>query len=172
VKSSRTIRSERKQPLPEEVRDSLLDLVKAKFYQGHGLEFLKQRRHLLAWVVLWPASWLDNRGVTLPAERYRSILSAILVEAAACMRQSKVNYLPAYLKQVVQSHFRVHGEDYYAEAKSMRAQIENAMLLAGQARSPQEDPVRQLAQAARLLKTSRPQKPPAKGPSNQQLNLL
>jgi hypothetical protein len=160
----------RRQPTPLELRDSILTLIRVKFYQDQPpATFFKNSRHLLSWVGLWPATWLDSRAVTLPIDRYREILAKILVDAAANIRATKVTYLPAYLRQVVQSHFRIHGETYYDEAKAIRNQVEHALLVAGQARSTAPDPVRELAQAAALLK---PAKRTPKAPVKDQLTLL
>jgi hypothetical protein len=161
-----------KQPLAAEIRDSILDLIRTKFYSGHAISFAKDRPRLLSWVVLYPASWLNERGVTLQGDRYRAIMSGILIDAAAHLAQSKVTYLPAYLRQVIQSHWRIHGETYYEEAKSMRNLVEHAVIIAGKNRVAATDPVRELAQAASLLKATKSQKRPKQAQDNSQLNLL
>jgi len=56
-----------KQPIPKELTDSLLDFLRRKFYSGNAKAFFQQRSKLLAWVVLWPASWLTSRGAERPA---------------------------------------------------------------------------------------------------------
>lgn len=167
MKSSR---NQRIQPTSPELIDSLLALIQTKFYQQNGISFLKDRPRLLKWVVLYPATWLNQRAVTLPADRYKAILTEILIEAGRFCQPTKVTYLPAYLRQVVTSHFQCHGDEYYAEAKSMRNQVESVMLLTAMSgRNPAPDPVRELAQAASLLKTK---KAPRTRPINGQLNLL
>jgi len=173
VKSSRNKRAERSQPTSPELIDSLLALIQSKFYRESGISFLKDRPRLLKWVVLYPATWLDSRGVTLPLLRIQEIMTKILIEAGRFCEPTKVTYLPAYLRQVVTSHFRLHGEDYYDEAKSMRNQVESVMLLTAMsgkvAARKDPDPVRELAQAASLLKPrKRTEKPPVKA----QLTLL
>jgi hypothetical protein len=155
-----------------ELRDSLLDLIRAKFYQGHQVEFAKDRPRLISWVVLYPATWLHSRGVTLPPDRFRQILSAVLVEAASFCEPSKVTYLPAYLRQVIQSHFRIHGEDYYDEAKAIRNRVDRVLMVTGRAQVVQPDPVRGLAQAAAAVRLLKAQKRPVKAPLTRQLDLL
>jgi hypothetical protein len=162
MKSSRNPRAERPQPTSPELIDSLLALIQSKFYHGAGISFLKDRPRLLKWVVLYPATWLKARAVSLPADRYKSILTEILIDAATFCEPTKVTYLPAYLRQVVTSHFQVHGDEYYDEAKSIRNQVESVMLLTAMAgRTPAPDPVRELAQAASLLKVKKPSRKPA-----------
>lgn len=157
-----------------EVRDTLLDLIRAKFYQDHPQAFFKDRRRLMEWVVFYPATWFARRGVSsgLPLARYKDIMSAVLIDAAAFQRATKVNYLPAYLRQVIVSHMQVHGDEYYDEAKSARNLVERTMLIAGQARIPEPDQVRELAQAAAAARLLRPTKRPIKAQVNRQLDLL
>jgi hypothetical protein len=155
-----------KQQTPQELLDELLAFLERKFYAGHPLNFAKDRPRLLDWVVLWPATWFDSRGVTVPTDRYREIFTSVFMDAAAFQKASKITYLPAYLRQVIQSHFSHHGESYYEAAKSMRNLVEATLLATGRCAAKTEpDPVRELAHAHRLLVTSRRAKksaPPAR----------
>ncbi len=167
-----------KQPTPVEVTDSCLELLHRKFYTGpdDAKYFAQDRKRLLAWVVLWPASWLNGKGVTIHGDAYREIFVKVFLQAAANVT-SKVKYRPAYLRQVIQSHFKIHGEEYYDEAKAIRNQVEQAMMLVGQTRQPAPDPVRDLALARNLLvgtKSNRKTtlKSAVKGPENLELKLL
>lgn len=160
-----------KQPTPAELRDNLLEFIRGKFYPGEGVEFAKDRRRILEWVVLWPATWLDERGVSLPTRRYQDLLTSILMEAVRHGNTGGIKYRPAWLGKVVQSHFAVHGDELYQEAKSMRSLVENALLIAGQAqRQVRPDPIAELAQAARLVRT--PKKRPAPPQRGGQLSLF
>jgi len=141
-----------KQPTPQELTDACLGLLRSKFYAGDERGFFQDRRLLLKWVVLFPASWLNARGVTIHGDRYREIFFAVFLQAAANV-QSKVKYRPAYLRQVIQSHFRIHGEDYYEAAKTTRNLAEQTLQLLGKAAPAAADPVRDLALAAKLIKT-------------------
>lgn len=155
-----------KQPTPKELTDALLELVKRKWYSGDEVNFRKDRSRLLQWVVLWPASWLNARGVTITTDRYREIFSGIILEAVVHGTE-KIKYRPAWLKQVIQSHFRIHGEEIYAAAKSARTLVESAMLLAGRPAQAAPDPIRELAAARSILVASkRPKKvaPPVQQP--------
>ena len=143
------------QPVPEELRDSILSLLRTKFYRLENGEidvkaFAQDRTRLLDWVVLWPAQWLFGKGVTIHGEAYRQIFNRVFIQAAGHVT-SKVNYRPAYLRQVIQSYFRIHGEEVYAEAKSMRTLADHVLLIASQARQAAPDPVAQLAAAKALL---------------------
>ena len=162
-----------KQPTPKEVTDACLDFLRRKFYSfpGGDRAFFQQRRDLLRRVVLWPASWLNNKGVTIHGDAYREIFMKVFMQAAANV-QSKVKYRPAYLRQVIQSHWRIHGEDYYEEAKTCRALVDHALLVAGQARVAAPDPVREMASARQILTSMKPKKAVEKSPVKAQLNLF
>jgi len=145
-----------KQPRSEEVRDKIMNFIRTHFYQGHNVDFAKQRKHLLKWVVFELAVYLDSRAVTIPATRYIEIMcgdKGILMEAIRHMLVTKMNYIPAYLRQCVQSHLAVHGEEYYNEGKSLRNALDAAMKFAKLQVVDEADPVRELAAASRLLST-------------------
>lgn len=158
-----------KQPTPQELRDNLAQFIRSKFYPGEAIAFTKDLPRLLSWVILWPATWLNERGVTLPASRYQEILTNVLMDAAR-FGTGKITYRPAWLKQAMQSHFRIHGEDYYEEGKSLRSLVESTLNTTSQIPRQTPDPIRLLAQAQKLLKPTK--KPSPKPPVNDQLTLL
>lgn len=165
-----------RQPVPEELRDSILGLLRAKFYRDaegrdEAKAFAQDRSRLLAWVVLWPADWLWQRGVTIHGEAYREIFNRVFLQAAAKM-ESKVKYRPAYLRQVIQSHFDHHGEEIYEEAKSMGRLTENLVAALGKCAKAAPDPVAQLAQAKRILEAPKRTKVAVKTVLKGQLNLF
>lgn len=155
-----------RQQTSQELLDDLSEFIRNKFYPHHPIPFAKDRPRLLKWVILWPAKWLDNRGVTLPADRYKHLLCGILLDALRFGDFSKINYLPAWLGQTVQSHFRHHGDAIYDEAKSMRT-ITEQIITNLKVREP--DPTHELALAHRLLK--KPKQPPRKPPAQPLLDL-
>jgi hypothetical protein len=161
-----------KQPMSDELTASLLNLVETKFYSGHPKTFAQDRKRLLAWVVYYPASWLDKRGVTLPPERYREIMVKIILDAAEHGNLAEVKYLPAWLAQTVQSHWAIHGEDYYSEAKTMRRMVEHALVVAGRHVQAAPDPIREMAAAKRLLAVSKGRKTAVRRPEGKQLTML
>jgi hypothetical protein len=158
-----------KQPTPQELTDSLLDFLERKFYQGRALNFAKDRPRLLKWVILWPASWLNKRGVTVPADRYRELFMAVFIDGLRFGNTGNITYLPAWLAKVIQSHFAHHGDEIYDQAKSMRNLVDQAVTIASRPVQQAPDTVRAMAQAASLLKPKRMLK---KQPPKAQLNLL
>jgi hypothetical protein len=158
------------QPTPKELLDELLDFIQRKFYQGRTVAFAKDRPRLLKWVVLWPATWLNKRGVTLPPARYREIFMAVFLDGIRFGTADQITYFPAYLAKIIQSHFQHHEDEIYAEAKSMRNLVENAIVIAGKSAQSAPDPVRELATASRLISVRK--KPAPKPPVKAQLPLL
>jgi hypothetical protein len=161
---------DRRQPTPQELVDEVLRFIETKFYAGDPVSFLKDRRRLLRWVVLRPAQWLDDRGVTISTEAYREILvDKILMTALRYGNTGDIHYRPAWLAKVVESHLDIHGEEYYESAKAVRAIVEHTLLVAGRLAHAQPDPIRDLAAARRLIPVKR--KVPKRS-RNDQLTLL
>lgn len=165
----------RKQATSPELRDQCLDFLQRKFYPTHPIPFAKDRPRLLAWVVLWPAKWFSQRGVTVQPDRYLEIFSSVFMDGLRFGDLEKITYLPAWLATVIQSHFSHHGEEYYEAAKRERESIHNNTILKGilagnmTASTAAPDPIQEMAQAARLLK---PKKRAQKQPINAQLTML
>jgi hypothetical protein len=161
-----------KQPTPQEMTDALLEFLRRKFYTEPGDEkrFAQDRSRLLSWVVLWPASWLNARGVTIHGEAYKQIFFKVMHQANQ-HRSDKIKYRPAWLRMVLQSHFRMHGEEYYEEAKSVRMVTEKLLLLTGQQQNA-PDPVKELAAARKILTAATPRKSVIKDTPKAQLNLF
>jgi hypothetical protein len=140
--------------LSQEILDTLLGFIRSHWYQdATPAEFLKARPRLLEWVVFEAAGRLDGACLTLPGARYLEIHLEILREALT--HGGRPTYIPAYLRHVVQSHWRIHWERYYEEAKAVTPRIEECLrdLAAGVGKKP--DPVRDLAQAKQLLAVQR-----------------
>lgn len=175
-----------KQSLAVDLRDDLLWFIQQKFYPGsledngrlQFLAFAKDRPRLITWVILEPARFMNRKGFTVPANRYKQILTSILLEALRYGNTSKISYRPGWLKHVIQTHFNCHWEEYYAEAKSARAQADHLMHVLGKiprvSGSPAApDPFQELASAASLLaRTKRAKKTSPKRPVNEQLTLV
>lgn len=156
--------------------DDLLEFVRRKFYEGDAVGFNKDKFRLLEWVVLWPAEFLDEHGVAnrFPPERYKEIFMDVMILALQQGNTGGIIYRPAWLGRVIQSHFKIHWDEIYQEAKSARTLAEHALTIAGRlpvAKPP--DPVAEMALAAKLVKgTGRPKKRVLKSPLKEQPSLL
>lgn len=144
-----------RQTVAIEIRDDLLNSIRNQFYADAAPgQFQKDRNFLLTRVVLWPACYLDKRGVTLPPARYKAILLDVFNGIKAHGQTGAVKYWPGYLMHCVQTHFRIHGEDYYNEGKALRATLDKIIKKAPSI--PTADPIRVMAEARNdLLKSSR-----------------
>jgi hypothetical protein len=160
-----------KQPMTKELKDSCLGILRSKFYAGDDKCFFQDQRDLLRWVVLYMASWLYRKGVTIHGDRYREIFSKVFLQAAAHVR-TKIKYRPVYLRQVIEDHLKHHGEKYYEEAKATRNLVDQQLEVLGKMRINQPDPVRELAEAAKILAAVNPKKTTSKAVVKQQLNLF
>lgn len=146
------------QQTPQAVLDALLGLVRRKFYQDDDSSFFKDKWHLLQWALLWPArEWFRPKAVELPPDRYQAILSEVIINAAMHGAE-KVKYRPAWLAQVIQSHFSVHGDEYYEEAKAIRTQVERELLMLGKLPTKVASVVTDFTAASRLLDGTKPRR--------------
>jgi hypothetical protein len=159
-----------RQPTPGEMVSELMGVVRRQLYADLPERKWFQDQHLVkAWFVLWPARWLDERGVTLPPERYREILLGVLDTIKAHGDTGAVKYWPRYLLTAVQSHFRVNGDRYYEEGKSVRAALERALATAQRTQAAAPDPIRVLAEAGRALAVGKRRKKAAAAPKERLL---
>jgi hypothetical protein len=113
-----------KQETPGDIVNDLMQAVRSGFYQDDPGKWFADQHFIKRNVILWPAAWLNKKAVTLPPERYKSILMEIFQGIKQHGDTGAVRYWPGYLMRCVQDHFKVHGEEYYEEGKSIRAKAE------------------------------------------------
>lgn len=158
-----------KQSVPAEIKNDLLGAIRGSFYgDASDKQWHQDKRFILINVVLWPASYLNSRGVTLPPERYKAIILEVFNGIKRHGSTEAVHFWPGYLKHCLQTHFRLHGEEYYEEAKALRSSLASLVAKVGQV--PTADPVRVLAEARKDLLQTR-HKTPKKAKADQ-LQLL
>lgn len=154
-----------KQDTPEDLVARLLSTVRGQFCGdmtpgewGMHSHFIKRN------VILWPARFMIGKGFTAPAARYESIMRSIFQTIIRAGKTDAVKFWPGYLMMCVQSHWRHHWEEYYAEAKSARNLV--ASLIAGCQSIPHEDrTVEALAMAHKVLAAKQPKSRPAAAPA-------
>lgn len=144
-----------KQQTPQELTDDLLGFIRRGFYADDAKQFFQDRRLLLRNIVLWPAAWLNDRGVTIPPARYKEIFMAVILDAMRFGHTDQIKYRPAWLGRVIQSHFAAHGDELYEEAKALRGQVDQVIKGLPVPSSKEADPVRQMAEASALLNVKR-----------------
>jgi hypothetical protein len=162
-----------RQDTPEDLVNRLLGFVRGQFYGDMTAKKWGQDAHFIRhYVILWPARFMLGKGFTIPASRYESIMREIFLDVIHCGKTDTVKYWPGYLTHCVQEHWHHHWEEYYGEAKSMRAKVE-ALLLRCKPVPREDRTVEALALAHQVLTAKRRkiQRPAARS-SQKQLPLL
>lgn len=166
MKNSRPFRP--KQQLPGEIVSDLMAAIRGPFYGDATPKQWAQDYHFIRdRVVLWPATWLDKRGVTLKPERYKAIILEVLQEIKHHGNTGQIGYWPAYLAKCVQERFKHQSEAIYEEGKNLRAQLENVITGLGSSRPHEIDPIRAMAEARRDLLAAKQAKRPSKSQPKQ-----
>lgn len=143
-----------RQETPGQMVAELMEMIRGQFYGDAGAKtWLQEQGYIKRNVVLWPAKWLANKGVTLPPQRYRAILLDKLQDIKRHCEQAEFKYLPAYIERCVKDHFRHNGEAIYEEGKAFRGTLER--VVGKLSAAPQADPIAALAAAASVLKAKR-----------------
>ena len=161
-----------RQIVPQELIEDLLGAVRGQFYGDlPPKRWFQDRNFLLRRFVLWPAAWLSKRAVTLSPERYREIVLGVLDTIKHHGSTEAVQYWPGYLAHCIQQHFACHGDEIYAEAKSLRTVLDHAVSLASNA--PRlVDPIATLVQVRQALISSQKSRRRASAAAPKQLSLL
>lgn len=134
-----------------ELLERLLGLVRGQFCSDlTDKEWFQHRRFIQAKVLLWPAAFMRGKGFILPERRYEEIMRGIFQEIKRHGQTGAIRYWPGYLMKCVQDHWRHHWEEYYQEAKSVRALAEQA-LMAGRVAPQSDRSVEALAAAQKVL---------------------
>jgi hypothetical protein len=153
-----------RQETSAELVNDLLQAIRSGFYADAEKRFFQDRAFLLRNVVLWPAQWLNQRGVWLEPARYKAIVLEVLTTVKRHGDTGAVQFVPGYLMHCVQQHFKHQEEAIYEEARAMRTLCERALFAAGRA-VPVENPNTALLEARRLITIRRVRK--AKAESKQ-----
>jgi hypothetical protein len=136
----------------------LLDELRLRFYAGQPAHDFHRDRRMLLYALTWPASWLERRGLTCPAARYRTLIADQLATIAAHGDPARYGaYFPAYLLKCLQHWFDRYGEDLYGELKHIRNALDRILASASFAAKVQRDAqhVELLAATHRLIRAER-----------------
>lgn len=136
----------------EELINTLLTHLNAQFYsEGNPKRFFQDQRQLVG-VLTWPATWLNQRGITLPLDRYEKILREIIAGIQRHGDTGKIKHFPAYFEHTVKQWFVHNGESLYEELKSIRNVLDLRFLKGLTPEVPKgPNPIDVLAQANRVL---------------------
>jgi hypothetical protein len=154
-------------PANDEARDlakvdaavrQLLEELRRRFYAGQPVRDFHRDRRMLLYALTWPASWLERRGLTCPAARYRALIADRLDAIAAHGDPARYGaYFPTYLLKCLQDWFDHHGEELYGELKHIRNALDRVLASASFAAKVQCDAqhVDLLAATHRLIRAER-----------------
>lgn len=139
----------------QEMIQTLLKHVRAQFYTAWPEKRWLQEQKRILMVLTWPASWLTQRGIGLPLDRYDGVLREIIVGIQQHGATAEVKFFPAYFDHAVKAWFIHNGEALYEERKSLRNALD-LRFLKGLNPTParQPDPTEALAAAHRVLATT------------------
>lgn len=143
--------------VPDAVIERLLATINTTFYASRDARAWLIDQKPLTLALTWPATWLNQRGVGLPLDRYEAILREILTEIRTHGDLAAIRHFPTYLLRCVKLRFQHNGEALYEEGKRLR-NVLDLRFLKGMATQPAPavDAIEVLAQAHRMLATRRP----------------
>lgn len=119
--------------------DALLQSIRLRFYAQRPADYHRDRRWLLH-ALTWPATWLDERGLTCAPPRYQKLIDERLQAIAAHGDPARYGgYFPSYLLKCLQDWFDRHGEELYSELKHIRNALDQLLASARFAERVQRD---------------------------------
>jgi|GEM_PF-956297 len=141
---------------PDQCIADLMSTLRAVFYGAGGEKKFFQDQKALMIVLTWPATWLNDRRIGLPVDRYDAILREIIKGVAEHADRAAIKHVPAYLERCVRLWFVHNGEELYEERKRVRNALDLRFLKGMPAQAPAgPDPVESMAQVHRVLATQR-----------------
>jgi hypothetical protein len=100
--------------------EEMLRLIRREFFVQHTDKRFFQERSMLIQAITFPAHWMNDRGVRLPASGYRRILGTVIGTIKRHGNRAKIQRFSVYFLHSVQEHMKHHGDEYYAAAKAAR----------------------------------------------------
>lgn len=107
--------------------DELLQSIRLRFYAPRPADYHRDRRWLLH-AVTWPATWLEQRGLTCSPQRYQTLIDERLHAIGAHGDPVLYSaYFPSYLLKCLQDWFNCHGDQLYDELKHIRNALDQLL---------------------------------------------
>jgi hypothetical protein len=107
--------------------EELLLAIRLRFYTHRLADYHRHRQRLL-YAVTWPATWLDERGLTCSPQRYQTLIEERLQAIAAHGNPTAYGaYFPTYLLKCLQDFFDRHGDELYSELKHIRNALDQLL---------------------------------------------
>ena len=105
---------------PEDMVQVLMRDLRKKFYAAADEKRWFQDQKALMMTLTWPATWLNERGIGLPVDRYNSIIREIIAGIERHGDVAAIKHFPTYFAHTVRQWFVHQGEELYEERKRMR----------------------------------------------------
>lgn len=107
--------------------EELLLAIRLRFYVHRPADYHRHRQRLLS-AVTWPATWLDERGLTCSPQRYQTLIEERLQAIAAHGDPTAYGaYFPTYLLKCLQDFFARYGDELYSELKHIRNTLDQLL---------------------------------------------
>lgn len=105
----------------------MLDAIRLRFYLHRPADYRRDHRRLLH-ALTWPATWLEERGLTCAPPRYHALIAERLQAIDTHGNPAAYGaYFPAYLLKCLQDWFDRHGDDLYGELKHIRNALDQIL---------------------------------------------
>ena len=107
--------------------EELLGAIRLRFYVHRPADYPRDRQRLL-YALTWPATWLDERGLTCSPQRYQTLIGDRLQAIAAHGHPAVYGaYFPTYLLKCIQDFFNRYGDELYTELKHVRNALDQLL---------------------------------------------
>ena len=107
--------------------EELLLAIRLRFYVHQPADYHRHRQRLL-YAVTWPATWLDERGLTCSPQRYQTLIEERLQAIVVHGNPSAYGaYFPTYLLKCLQDFFDRYGDELYSELKHIRNALDQLL---------------------------------------------
>jgi hypothetical protein len=119
----------RRSAVPEQrVLEDILADIRLRFYATQPREHFHRDRRMLLYALSWPATWLERRGLSCSAQRYRTLIAQRLDAIRAHGDpQCYGDYFPRYLLKCLQDFFERHGDELDGELKHIRNALDQIL---------------------------------------------
>jgi hypothetical protein len=144
----------------EDFLQAQLRKIRFQFLPDDPKAFFQQQKMIIK-AICYPATYLQKRGVQLPERRLEQILNEVLRGIMHHGQTSKITWFGGYFLKCIQEHMSHHGDEYYDEGKDLRTILQKTLAELSKKEvadlpSAQDDTTARLADAAKLLKSTKP----------------
>lgn len=137
----------------EQFMADMVPMIRRQFCPNWDDKAWNTHLWLVQRTVTYPAAWLKKRGLFVTEKRYRMIFLRLLVEVKR-KAGGEIRFPPGYLLRCVQDHMSHNADRYNAEGKKARDAVARLLktVAALPERNPEDELVRTLAEANKLIK--------------------